>query len=836
MIFDTKLGVDIDAAGFYARLWPLWNPLEWFGTLQNQYIGYAVPMAPFFLAGQALRGPGLADRAAAGCRCWWPSASAGLVRLAGRAPDRLRRLPAAGRARVFALWPTFTIVIGSTSAAVLPGLARRRGRSCPWSRGPRVPGCAGRPGRGERHRVRASAVAADGRRERGRHAGCALVAARPVHPASTPGAARLIALACAGSAAVARWPPPGGPGRCCCRAATRSTSCPTSSRPPPRPGPCRPRPSCAAPATGRPTSTSARRGCRRAGPMVAAPAAILASRRRGRAPGCTGWPAGHAAAALAAPGAWAWPPRWRWPGTAARSAARCTARSTPLLNGTLAPLRNVYKFEPVGRRSRSPSAARTRLARAGQRGRAAGCGPAGSPQRGRGHRAGRRRSPPVLAGPGAAVPDRPGPAAGLVQPGARLLVPGGRASWPPTRRAQTGARRAGATRTASTCGATRSTTRSSRWPGRRGSSAAWCPTAGPGRRSSSTPRSRPSSPASRCPACPRTWPGPASGTWWSATTSARPRSATSPPQIVHQTLALSGFRRVAVVRPADPGRRQTDPRREPLARARPAAATPRSRSTRRPARPGGRPRRSAALPVSRTVLVNGGPDALLQLAGPGRRRRPARGDRGRPAAGAARACGPSPTAQRRADNELRADQRQTSRSPTPRPQTNPPDDPLGGAGGPPRQLLPVPAAGHQTVAVLSGAAQVTASSYGSWLDPGAAVRPGQRLRRQPRRPRGRRAIPARRSASGSRSPSTARSDLPATIGIQLLDRQPQPVGRRPRSRSAPRRAGSPPTWRRTSATQPLRVRPGPTRWLRVTITAASNVVPGATLAPGSRTC
>ena len=49
-------------------------------------------------------------------------------------------------------------------------------------------------------------------------------------------------------------------------------------------------------------------------------------------------------------------------------------------------------------------------------------------------------------------------------------------------------------------------------------------------------------------------------------------------------------------------------------------------------------------------------------------------------------------------------------------ETNPADaGQLGRAGGPPRQLLPVPAAGHQTVAVLSGAASVTASSYGSWI-------------------------------------------------------------------------------------------------------------------------
>ena len=49
-------------------------------------------------------------------------------------------------------------------------------------------------------------------------------------------------------------------------------------------------------------------------------------------------------------------------------------------------------------------------------------------------------------------------------------------------------------------------------------------------------------------------------------------------------------------------------------------------------------------------------------------------------------------------------------------ETNPVDaSQLGRASGPPRQLLPVPAAGHQTVAVLSGAASVTASSYGSWI-------------------------------------------------------------------------------------------------------------------------
>src|SRR5579859_4033597 len=37
IFFDTKLGVNIDPAGFYARLWHLWNPHAWLGTLQDQY-------------------------------------------------------------------------------------------------------------------------------------------------------------------------------------------------------------------------------------------------------------------------------------------------------------------------------------------------------------------------------------------------------------------------------------------------------------------------------------------------------------------------------------------------------------------------------------------------------------------------------------------------------------------------------------------------------------------------------------------------------------------------------------------------------------------------------
>ena len=139
MTFDTKLGVDIDPVGFYGRLWHLWNPLEWFGGLQDQYIGYAFPMGAFYLLGHAAARARVAGRAAVdvaagrgrlpGAWCGWPRRSA-----SGPAPTRLL----AGA--VFALWPTFTIVIGSTSAAVLPGMLRAVG------------GAAAGPGAGRRPR------------------------------------------------------------------------------------------------------------------------------------------------------------------------------------------------------------------------------------------------------------------------------------------------------------------------------------------------------------------------------------------------------------------------------------------------------------------------------------------------------------------------------------------------------------------------------------------------------------------------------------------------------------------------------------------------------------
>ena len=186
MFFETKLSVDLDPAGFYASLWHLMDPRNTFGALNNQAIGYAAPMGPFYLAGQLAHVPvWLTERL-------WLSliiavGFAGLVKLAealdiGSPASRLL----AGL--VFALWPTFTIVIGSTSSAALPGML------APWAVLPlttavRGPG-PGRRGQGRRPLRRRGAVHV--RRERHRDPGSA-AAAGPVHPGLCPGAAAGVA-------------------------------------------------------------------------------------------------------------------------------------------------------------------------------------------------------------------------------------------------------------------------------------------------------------------------------------------------------------------------------------------------------------------------------------------------------------------------------------------------------------------------------------------------------------------------------------------------------------------------------------------------------------------
>ncbi|KAF3465250.1 alpha-(1-_3)-arabinofuranosyltransferase family protein [Streptomyces sp. Tu 3180] len=117
--FDTKLGVTVDPGRFLADLGQLWQDRGSFGGISDQYAGYLWPMLPFHWVCDLVRLPvWLAERL-------WMSlivsvAFWGALRLA----ERLRVGSGASRllaAAAYALWPVFTTVVGSTSAAALPG-------------------------------------------------------------------------------------------------------------------------------------------------------------------------------------------------------------------------------------------------------------------------------------------------------------------------------------------------------------------------------------------------------------------------------------------------------------------------------------------------------------------------------------------------------------------------------------------------------------------------------------------------------------------------------------------------------------------------------------------
>ncbi|UQA95537.1 alpha-(1-_3)-arabinofuranosyltransferase domain-containing protein [Streptomyces halobius] len=119
MTFETKLGVTTDPWRFLGDLGQLWHDRAGFGGIADQYVGYAFPTLPYYgLTDLAHLPVWLAERL-------WMSlivtaAFWGALRLAerlsfGTAPSRTMA------AACYALWPTFTIVIGSTSAAALPG-------------------------------------------------------------------------------------------------------------------------------------------------------------------------------------------------------------------------------------------------------------------------------------------------------------------------------------------------------------------------------------------------------------------------------------------------------------------------------------------------------------------------------------------------------------------------------------------------------------------------------------------------------------------------------------------------------------------------------------------
>ncbi|MGX2997382.1 alpha-(1-_3)-arabinofuranosyltransferase domain-containing protein [Streptomyces sp. JNUCC 64] len=119
MTFETKLGVALDPWRFLGDLGQLWQDQGSFGTLANQYIGYAFPMLPYYgLADLAQLPVWLAERlwlSIVVTTAFW-----GALRLAERLGVGNARTRLLG-AVVYALWPTYTIVVGSTSAAALPG-------------------------------------------------------------------------------------------------------------------------------------------------------------------------------------------------------------------------------------------------------------------------------------------------------------------------------------------------------------------------------------------------------------------------------------------------------------------------------------------------------------------------------------------------------------------------------------------------------------------------------------------------------------------------------------------------------------------------------------------
>ncbi len=118
-VFDTKLDLIVNPIGLLSSLIHVWNGGRYQGYLQDQYIGYAFPMGPFFALGYLLSIPmWIVQRlwmAAVFTVAFW-----GMIRLleeleVGSAGTRLFG------ALAFGLYPTFTILIGSTSYEILPG-------------------------------------------------------------------------------------------------------------------------------------------------------------------------------------------------------------------------------------------------------------------------------------------------------------------------------------------------------------------------------------------------------------------------------------------------------------------------------------------------------------------------------------------------------------------------------------------------------------------------------------------------------------------------------------------------------------------------------------------
>lgn len=808
MFFETKLSVDLDPAGFFASLQHLMDPRNTFGALNNQAVGYAVPMAPFYLAGHLAHVPvWLTERL-------WLSliiavGFAGLVKLAealGIGSPASRIL--AGL--VFALWPTFTIVIGSTSSAALPGML------APWAVLPLTTAVRGRGG------VLGPAV----------RSGAVVLCMSGVNATVTMAALllpglfiltyargrRLVRLAaCWGGAvlmATAWWALP-----LLLQGKYAFNFLPYVEQ--------------ASTTTGTESAAAALRGGGNwtaylnlgtpwlpAGwAMVSTPMAIIV--------GAIAAACGLYGLALRSMPAATW--LRLSAGVAAAGALAGYGRSfwslggplhqpvDHLLDGALAPFRNVYKLEPV-------IAAVLALGLA----HAAAAWLARTP--------GRQASPlqRVFAWEGRAV-------VGLVLIGLMLPYLSGQVLNPGSFSAvprywyQAAAFLAARSPLNTALVVPGDTHGDYLWgdpiddPLVALATSPWAerglvPYGGAGSQILLDTAEKAIESGEQAS-------GLAGYLQRAGVRYVVVRNDLDPRQVgytsaalVHQTLALSGFTRVASFGPPIGGAQI-----EPRATRAQQEALPSYPAVEvyAVARSSGPPSPVSTLPVSQTVLVNGGPDSLLQLTGqhllgPGQ---PAiiAGDP-LPASGFRPAQWAVTDGQRRVDTLFGLVNDNVSYTYTAT-ETNPAHAvQLGRADGPPRQLLPVPAAGHQTVAVLSGAASVAASSYGSWIADTQQDDPASAFDGNPATAweEGNEWTPAGQWIQiGFNSPL----DLPASIRIRLLDDSTtREIASLLRVSTA---AGSVTTKvAATGAIQPLKVVPGRTSWLRITIAGARRIILG----------
>lgn len=295
----------------------------------------------------------------------------------------------------------------------------------------------------------------------------------------------------------------------------------------------------------------------------------------------------------------------------------------------------------------------------------------------------------------------------------------------------------------------------------------------------------------------------------------------APPTVVHAALAASGFTRIAAFGqpvPAGPVGQGTALQVEAIEPQYPPVEI--FQAVNPAERPGGP---AAVLPAASTTLVDGGPASLLQLEAQGML-----GGQAAVIAGQHTGAEPPVTQQdvtdglRRADTVFGLPNDNTSYTYTAT-GTIPPDNPQGASGQPPRQLRPAGTAGHQTVAVLAGAASVTASSAGSWLWEVPQGDPVNAFDGDPSTA-WTEASPGRADGQWIQIDFDHPLQLSGPLTVRLLDDIPRPVATRLVITTAAGQAAT--STQVTGAPQPVSVPSGTTSWLRITIAATRGGTPG----------